>query len=290
MPFDEVVVAEKNIPKAGVMGWPVGHSLSPRLHSFWLQAYGIDGVYEALAVAPEELPSALRSLEEKGFCGVNLTLPHKIAALGLMDALDPAARRIGAVNLVSIDEKGELRGSNTDAFGFEQNLLSSGFQPNGGAAFVLGAGGASRAVLIALQNMGFTEIRIANRTRERAEILARDLTTAACKISVIDWENAPQALNEIALLVNATSLGMEGQEALDFPIHDLPQDAAVTDIVYAPLETDLLRRAKARGHKAVDGLGMLLHQARPSFKAFFGRDPEVTDDLRRAVLKGAKEC
>lgn len=281
---------QKFIPKAGIMGWPVGHSLSPRLHAFWLQAYDIEGAYEALAVEPEKLPSALRALKEKGFCGVNLTIPHKIAALRLMDAVDPFAERIGAVNLVSIDEKGGLRGSNTDAFGFEQNLLSSGFKPDGGAAFVLGAGGASRAVLVALQNMGFEEIRMANRTRERAEILARGLSTAACKISVIDWEKAPQALNEVVLLANATSLGMKGQEALVFSLEKLPQHAAVTDIVYAPLETDLVRRAKARGHKTIDGLGMLLHQARPSFKAFFGRDPEVTDNLRRHVLEGAKEC
>jgi shikimate dehydrogenase len=272
--------------KAGVMGWPIGHSLSPRLHSFWLQNYGIAGSYEAFGVKPEDLPSALHGLEAGGLGGVNLTIPHKVAACAVLDTLDPIARRIGAVNLVIVGERGQLLGCNTDAYGFEQNLLAAGYKPSGGAAFVLGAGGACRAVLVALENMGFTEIRLANRTKEHAELLAQKLSTSQNRISAVTWNQAPQALSDVDLLVNATSLGMTGQPALAFSFEMLPRSASVVDIVYSPVETDLLQRAKQRGHKTIDGLGMLLHQARPSFKAFFGRDPQVTKELRDFVLAG----
>jgi shikimate dehydrogenase len=267
------------------MGWPVGHSLSPRLHGFWLQSYGLKGSYDALAVTPEDLPAALRGLAANGFKGVNLTIPHKVAACGIVDELDGEARRIGAVNLVTVLEGGKLLGRNTDAYGFTQNLLSGGFKPAGGAALVLGAGGACRAVLVALQNMGFMEIRLANRTKEHADTLAKELSTPQCRISVIGWSDAPQALAGVALLVNATSLGMTGQPEVSFSLDKLPPAAFVADIVYTPCETGLLRQAEERGNMTIDGLGMLLHQARPSFKAFFGRDPEVTDELRDFVLK-----
>ena len=269
---------------AGVMGWPIGHSLSPRLHGFWLRAYGIAGNYEALAVKPEDLPSALRDLKAKGFVGVNLTIPHKVEACRIVDTLDPTAERIGAVNLVTVDAEGRLQGSNTDAYGFEQNLLASGYKPSNGTAFVLGAGGACRAVLVALENMGFTEIRLANRTKDRAETLARELQTSQTRIFAIDWAEAQSALTNVDLLVNTTALGMAGQPSLDFSMENLSPSAAVTDIVYTPLETDLLRQARARGHRAIDGLGMLLHQARPAFRAFFGPDPQVTEALRAYML------
>jgi len=275
---------------AGIMGWPIGHSLSPRLHSFWLQLYGIEGSYEAFAVRPEDLPSALRGLKNEGLIGVNLTIPHKVAACGIVDALDPTAQRIGAVNLVTVDEREKLLGSNTDAYGFTQNLLTAGFRPETGAAFVLGAGGACRAVLVALQDMGFADIRISNRTREHAEKLARELTTPQSRISVVEWDQATRTFSGVDLLVNATSLGMTGQPALDFSLETLPRSASVADIVYAPLETDLLRSAKKRGHRTIDGLGMLLHQARPAFKAFFGCDPEVTEEVRKFVLAGEKQA
>jgi len=270
------------------MGWPVSHSLSPRLHGFWLQSHGIAGSYEAFPVTPEGLPAALRALPSQGLRGVNLTVPHKEAACKLVDELDPVARHIGAVNLVTVGEGGRLHGRNTDAYGFAQNLLTSGFTPQNGAAFMLGAGGASRAVIVALADMGFKEIRLANRTPARAEKLAQEFSTSHCKISVVDWQDAPQALNDAELLVNATSLGMTGQPALNFSLDKLPPAATVTDIVYAPLETDLLRQARQRGHRVIDGLGMLLHQARPAFAAFFGRDPEVTEELRRFVLTERK--
>jgi shikimate dehydrogenase len=276
--------------KAGVMGWPIGHSLSPRLHGFWLRHYGIKGSYEAFETKPEDLPSALRGLKANGLAGVNLTIPHKVAACKLVDALDPAAGRIGAVNLVTVDAQSRVLGSNTDAYGFSQNLSASGFKPAGGAAFVLGAGGACRAVLVALEDLGFTEIRIANRTKERAESLAREFSTPQTKIMVVPWKTAPQDISGIDLLVNTTSLGMAGQPPLAFSLETLPSSAFVADIVYAPVETCLLQKAKQRGYRTIDGLGMLLHQARPSFTAFFGREPEVTEELRRFVLSGGKDA
>lgn len=270
--------------KAGVLGWPIGHSLSPRLHGYWLRQYNIEGSYEALEVRPEDLEKTLCGLPEKGFSGVNLTIPHKVAACEIVDELGPMAQRIGAANLVTVGENGRLIGRNTDAFGFEQNLKSAGFKMKNKAACVLGAGGACRAVLVALQNMGFTEIRLSNRTRENAERLANELATEVCGISVVEWDDASGMLSGVDLLVNTTSLGMTGQPSLVFSLENLPREAFVADIVYAPLETDLLREARSRGHRAIDGLGMLLHQARPSFKAFFGVDPDVTEDLRRFVL------
>lgn len=274
--------------KAGVMGWPINHSLSPRLHGFWLERYKIEGRYEAYPVEPAGLPAALRSLKAKGIAGVNLTIPHKVAACSIVDTLDPTGKRIGAVNLVTVEADGSLLGRNTDAYGFEQNILSAGISPKGGTAFVLGAGGACRAVIVALQNLGFAEIRLANRTLDKAEKLARELATPACPISVIGWEIAATNLVDVKLLVNATSLGMEGQPALNFSLENLPKEACVSDIVYTPLKTALLDQAKMRGNKAVDGLGMLLHQARPAFQAFFGIDPEVTEELRKHVLAGRK--
>jgi len=270
--------------KAALMGWPVEHSLSPALHGYWLHHYGIQGQYEALPVKPQDLPNALRSLPAKGLKGVNLTIPHKEAACALVDSLDLTAQRIGAVNLVLIDKEGRLQGRNTDAYGFSQNLLTSGFKRKKGAALVLGAGGAARAVLAALSDMGFSDIRIANRTSGRAEQLAQIFSSPLCKISVLDWQRAYLALDDVELLVNTTSLGMEGQDELLFPLHSLPHMATVADIVYAPLETSLLKAAKQAKHPTIDGLGMLLHQARPSFAAFFGTDPVVTEELRRFVL------
>jgi shikimate dehydrogenase len=275
--------------KAGVMGWPIGHSLSPRLHDFWLRSYGINGKYIALPVSQENLGAALRTLPAQGLVGVNLTVPHKEAACAIVDSLDNSARRIGAVNLVVVGADGHLQGRNTDAFGFTQNLITSGFTLETGAALVLGAGGAARAVIVALIDMGFREIRIANRTIERAEKLAWEFTTENCKITSVAWHDIAHSMHGVSLLVHTTSLGMTGQLPLEIALDMLPQKATVTDIVYAPLETSLLLRARQRGHKTIDGLGMLLHQARPSFAAFFGREPQVTDELRLFVLAGRNE-
>ncbi|MGE3624317.1 MAG: shikimate dehydrogenase [Bdellovibrionales bacterium] len=269
-------------PKAAVLGWPVKHSLSPRLHGYWLHRYGIGGSYESLAVEPAELEKTLRHLPQAGFRGVNLTIPHKEKALAFMQAVDTPAQRIGAVNMVVVGEDGRLEGRNTDAYGFSQSLQEAGVSVRGGAAAVIGAGGAARAAIVALQDMGVSEIRLVNRTRERAEELKAALGGS---LPVFDWAAREDALKDAGLLVNATSLGMQGQPPLDLALDNLPQTAPVTDIVYRPLETDLLRRAKQHGHPTVDGLGMLLHQARPAFAAFFGRDPDVTGDLRRHLLE-----
>jgi shikimate dehydrogenase len=266
---------------AGVMGWPVEHSLSPRVHQFWLSTYNITGNYIKLAVKPERLAIELRALAEKGFCGVNLTVPHKEAAFSIVDRLDALARRIGAINTVIVREDGRLEGRNTDAFGFAENLNTAGFKP-AGPAVILGAGGAARAATAALLEMGVTDIRIVNRTREHAEKLAGNFGLDTPRH---EWGDA-KALEGAQLLINATSLGLAGQPPLEITLDALPTGAWVTDMVYAPLETDLLKRGKARGNKTVDGLGMLLHQARPAFSAFFGRDPAVTDALRSYVLEG----
>ena len=277
---------------AGVVGWPVGHSLSPRLHGFWLEHHGIDGAYLPLAVAPEHFETALRGLGEAGFRGVNVTIPHKRTALALCDEVAPLAARIGAVNTL-VFEDGRLKGSNTDAFGFLENLrqgASAGeppaWDPTAGPALILGAGGAARAVAVALLDAGTPDLRLANRTAARAEALAQELGAQELggQVTAVPWARRGAALEDLALLVNTTSLGMAGEPPLELDLDPLPTGALVTDIVYAPLETDLLARARARGNPVVDGLGMLLHQARPGFEAWFGVAPEVTAELRAFVL------
>ncbi len=270
---------------AGVMGWPIGHSKSPRLHGYWLERYEIDGAYIPLAVNPDKLEVALRSLSVLGFCGVNLTIPHKELAMDIVDHLDPLARRVGAANTIVVRDDGSLEGRNTDVYGFSQNILTGDFMPakEGFSATVLGAGGAARAVVAALQEMGVQDIRIVNRNQERAKALCETLT-GCNSFSVFAWDDTQKAVAGADLLVNATSLGMQGQPPLDIDLTPLSQKAFVTDIVYAPLETSLLAAARARGLQVVDGLGMLLYQAAPAFAAWFGQTPEVTSALRAHVL------
>lgn len=275
--------------RAGVMGWPVDHSLSPKVHGFWLKQYGIAGEYLRLPVAPDDFVRTLKNLAADGFVGANVTVPHKETALLSVDEVHPLARRIGAVNTVVVREDGSLYGSNTDGFGFLENLKAgcAGFDAAEGPAVVLGAGGAARAVVVTLLDAGAPEIRLLNRTRERAEQLAQELSGIGTgSITVGEWDRRDQHLDGATLLTNTTTLGMQGQRALELDLAALPISALVNDIVYAPLETDLLARARARGNQVVDGLGMLLHQARPGFEAWFGRLPEVTDALRAHVLKG----
>ena len=270
---------------AGIMGWPVAHSLSPRLHGHWLLRYGIDGAYVPLPVPPERLEQALSALPALGFAGVNLTIPHKEAAVSLVDRLSPRAKRIGAVNTVVVEADGTLSGDNTDGFGFIAALSESqaGWRAEAGPAVVLGAGGAARAVAVALLDAGVPEVRLLNRTSERARALADDLGGS---VHAVNWTVRAAALDGAALLVNTTSLGMRGQPPLDLALDALPPTALVTDVVYTPLITPLLALAQARGNPVVDGLGMLLHQARPGFRAWFGVDPEVDDDLRAVVAAG----
>ena len=276
------MILSANAKLAGVVGWPVTHSLSPRLHGFWLEHYRIDGAYLPLPIAPARFERTLRSLADAGFRGVNLTLPHKQAGLAACHEVEPLAERIGAVNTV-VFEDGRLEGRNTDAFGFLENLRqgAAAWDAAAGPALVLGAGGAARAVATALVDAGAPEVRLSNRTAARAEALAWAL---GARVVPVPWESRADALDGLALLVNTTSLGMAGQPELDLDLGPLPVAALVTDIVYTPLETPLLARARARGNPAVDGLGMLLHQARPGFEAWFGVAPEVTAELRAFVL------
>lgn len=268
---------------AGVMGWPVSHSRSPRLHGYWLQHYGIDGAYIPMPVRPEHFMDSLRALPKLGFAGANVTVPHKEAALAGVDRCSAEARRIGAVNTIVTMSDGTLEGRNTDGFGFLENLrvAQPGWKAKAGPALVLGAGGSARAAAAALLDEGVPELRIANRSIERAEKLATDL--GGC-IKIYSWDERAVAIADVALLVNTTTLGMTGQPPLELSLEQLPRWAVVSDLIYAPLETPLLAAARARGNPAVDGLGMLLHQARPGFAVWFGVDPEVTPELRAFVL------
>ena len=267
--------------RACVIGWPISHSLSPAIHSYWLKKYGVDGEYVKAAVEPKDFALFIKDLAVNGFCGGNITVPHKIEAHRLCERLDAAAEAIGAVNTVWFDD-GRLAGSNTDAFGFLANLDSNaaGWDRGGGPAVVIGAGGAARAIVWALRQRGFEDIRIANRTKPRAEELAAAFPSA----SGYGFEALSRVLQGAMLIVNTSTLGMKGAPPLNVNLSDVAQDATVCDIVYSPLETDLLSLAHSRGLRAVDGLGMLLHQAVPGFEIWFGVRPEVTPELREAVL------
>lgn len=267
---------------AGVLGWPVAHSRSPRLHGFWLEKHAIDGVYIPMAVRPEDFPEVLRAIPKLGFRGCNLTLPHKEMALALVDRVEPAARRIGAVNTVVVAEDGKLEGRNTDVSGFIDNLKASvpGLDFRYGPAVVLGAGGGARAVVAGLVDEGCPAIHVVNRDVGRARKLVADLGVA----SAHDWAALPGLLQEATLLVNSTSLGMSGAPPLPIDLSPMPAGGVVADLVYAPLETPLLAQARARGLAPVDGLGMLLYQGVAGFEAWFGVRPAVTEELRAWVL------
>jgi shikimate dehydrogenase len=267
---------------AGVIGWPVAQSRSPVLHGHWLKQYGVAGTYLPLPVQPDRLADAIRGLRALGFSGCNVTIPHKRGVLELVDRVDPVAARIGAVNTVVVQDDGRLSGFNTDAYGFLASLrdVRPDFKASSGPIVVLGAGGAARAVVVALLDDGATDIRLTNRTLERAQELAR---IDASRIHVIDWAQRDAALDAAMLLVNTTSQGMVGYPPLDIALDALPTTAMVSDIVYNPLETPLLAAARRRGNTAIDGLGMLLHQAVPAFEAFYGVRPQVSNELRKAV-------
>jgi shikimate dehydrogenase len=272
-----MTILSGNARLAGITGWPVGHSRSPRLHGFWLERHGIDGAYVPLRIEPAHFPTAIRGLMRSGFAGVNVTIPHKVAAFAISDTVEDSARRAGAVNTL-VFENGRIKGSNTDGWGFLENLRSSGVDPVAGPALILGAGGSTRAIAAALLDFG-VNVTIANRTRARAEQLAAELPGLA----VIDWDFRGIALPDHALLVNTTSLGMAGHDPLQIDLDSAADGLTVADIVYVPLETPLLAAARARRIRCVDGLGMLLYQAVPGFRTWFGVDPTVDDPLRRFV-------
>jgi shikimate dehydrogenase len=286
MNADHEPVPRAGVPRAGVLGWPVRHSLSPRLHGHWLKRYGLAGSYELLPVPPQVFAPYVRALLAEGYAGANVTVPHKEAAKDLCDTLDPAAAAIGAVNTL-IFRHGKIVGRNTDAYGFLENLRQArpGWHAADGPAVVLGAGGAARAVVYALLEAGAPEVRVLNRTVSRAERLAAELSGGP-DTPVTGRPLAAAQLEGAALLVNTTSLGMAGHPPLELDLGALPAGALVTDIVYAPLETPLLAAARARDHPTVDGLGMLLHQGRPGFEAWFGRAPEVDAEVRADILRG----
>ena len=267
---------------AGIMGWPVAHSRSPMLHGYWVKELGLSGAYVHLPVRPERLADALKGLSALGFAGCNLTIPHKEPAMRLVDRVDPLATRVGAINTIAVGDDGTLSGFNTDVFGFIECLKEAkpDWRADAGPAAIIGAGGGARAVVAALAERGAKEMRLVNRTFARAEKLAADFGTP---VRVIPWEQRHDALDGASLLVNTTSQGMVGQPPLDLALDRLPKSALVSDIVYIPLETPLLTGARRRGNPVVNGLGMLIHQARPAFEAWFGVLPDATPELRCLV-------
>ncbi|MCF6197832.1 MAG: shikimate dehydrogenase [Hyphomicrobiaceae bacterium] len=269
--------------KACVIGWPIKHSRSPLIHGYWLEKYGIESRYEKVAVRPAELADFLKQLEQNGFVGCNVTVPHKETVFAQADVVHDEANAVNAANTLWL-EGGKLHADNTDIYGFLAHLQQSA--PDwlqGGTVAVLGAGGAARAIVYGLLKSGAaSEVRLCNRTIERARELQSFFKDH--KITVVDWDGRHRALVGCSLVVNTTSLGMEGSPSLDLSLEALPRDAVVADIVYAPLETELLAAARQKGCRTVDGLGMLLHQAVPGFEHWFGVRPEVTDELRDLVI------
>ena len=274
--------ATKEFGLAGIIGMPVAHSRSPVIHNHWLAQFGIPGRYVLFPVPPEKLEAAVRGLSALGLRGCNVTTPHKQAIFPMLDRVDDLARRIGAVNTVVVEKDGTLTGFNNDGNGFIQSLRDAkpDWRPDSGPILVLGAGGASRAVVASLAAQGATEIRVTNRTREKAQEIA-DAVGAA--VGIVPWEQREDALDGIAMLANATSLGSAGKPPLEMPLDRLPRDAIVGDLIYVPPETPLLAAARARGNVTVNGLGLLLNQARPAFNAWFGVMPEITPALRAAI-------
>ncbi|WP_170430746.1 shikimate dehydrogenase [Ruegeria arenilitoris] len=276
-------MTHNRIPLAGVIGHPIAHSKSPQLHGHWLKKYGLDGHYVPMDVAPEDFETVLRSLPKAGFVGTNVTVPHKEAALRVADHVSERASVIGAANTLVFHEDGTIHADNTDGYGFLKNLRSGApdWTPSDGPAVVFGAGGAARAVIQSLLDASVPQILLTNRTRARADQLQEEFGD---RVTVVDWLQAGNVIENAELVVNTTSLGMSGQPELRVPLDGLQPGAVVTDLVYAPLKTHLLQVAEEAGCTTVDGLGMLLHQAVPGFERWFGTRPEVTDDLRAAVL------
>jgi shikimate dehydrogenase len=269
---------------AGVMGWPVMHSRSPMFHNYWLKQHGLAGTYVPLAVRPEHLAGALRGLHPLGFAGVNITIPHKQEAMKIVDEVTALAKAIGAISCVIVRSDGSLAGTNNDCYGFMHAVRQEhpSWRADAGPAVVIGAGGGSRAVCYGLAQEGAREIRLVNRTFERAQEIARGF---GGPIRALPWADRHDALEGAAMAVNTTSQGMVGNAPLDLKLDKLPSSALAADIVYIPLETPFLEQARKRGNRTINGLGMLLNQGRPAWKAWFGIEPEVTAELRAAVEK-----
>jgi len=277
-------MTEARIPLAGVIGSPISHSKSPQLHRHWLSTYGLRGYYIPIDVAYEDLENVLRMMPKMGFVGANVTIPYKEKVLELADQITDRATLIGAANTLIFRKDGRVIADNTDGFGFLENIRQNvpDWDPTVGPAAVLGAGGAARAVVAALSEVGVSEIILSNRTRVRADRLKQDFGK---RVRVVDWVQAGNILEDAALVVNTTSLGMVGKPELRVPLDGLQKGAVVTDLVYAPLKTQLLLRAEEAGCRVVDGLGMLLHQAVPGFERWFGIRPAVDAATRAAALR-----
>lgn len=277
-------MTEARIPLAGVIGHPVAHSRSPRIHRHWLHTLGIQGHYIPMDVAPQDLEHVIRTLPKAGFVGANVTVPHKEAVMAIADQITDRATLIGAANTLIFRPDGKIHADNTDGYGFLENLRSGApdWDPTAGPAVVFGAGGAARAIISALADAGVPEIILTNRTRARAEHLRE---TFGQRVVVADWVQAGNVVEQARLLVNTSSLGMVGNPELRVPLDGLRPDCVVTDLVYAPLKTRLLQVAEEAGCVTVDGLGMLLHQAVPGFERWFGERPEVDAATRAAALR-----
>lgn len=269
---------------AGVMGWPVMHSRSPMMHNYWFKQHGLAGTYVPLAIPPERLTGALRSLHPLGFSGCNVTIPHKQEAMKIVDEVDALARAIGAISCIVVRPDGSLMGTNNDCYGFIQSVKAEqpGWRADAGPVVVIGAGGGSRAICYGLAQEGAREIRLVNRSLERAKAVAQAF---GVPIRALPWEERHDAMEGAAMVVNTTSCGMVGQPALDIRLDKLPKNTLAADIVYIPLETPFLAAARKRGNRTMNGLGMLLNQGRPAWKAWFGIEPEVTAELRAMVEK-----
>ncbi len=272
------------IPLAGVIGSPIAHSKSPQLHGHWLKTYGIPGHYIPMDIASDDLAETIRMLPRMGFAGVNITIPHKEAVLSIADLITDRAILIGAANTLIFRKDGKIHADNTDGYGFMENLKTGApdWDPRSGPAAVLGAGGAARAVIASLLDAGVPEILLSNRTRVRADKLKADFGS---RLQVYDWVQAGNMFDHAALVVNTTSLGMIGKNEMRVPLDGLQRGAVVTDLVYAPLKTQLLETAEQMGCTTVDGLGMLLHQAVPAFERWFGTRPAVDSAARAAALR-----
>lgn len=275
---------DKEVPVAGVIGWPIGHSRSPLIHNFWLRKSGLKGSYVPIAIPPEALEEEVNRLKQQGFSGFNVTIPHKEAIFALVDEKDEAATAIGAVNTVALKSDGTLRGLNTDGLGFIENISSTKTNWKTGTACVIGAGGAARAIVYGLAKAGAPRIEVFNRTEERAQNLVADFQDLGTEVVALPMKTLSERMKDASLLVNTTSLGMTGEPPLDLDLTALSQDALVTDIVYVPLETALLKSARERGNEVVDGLGMLIHQARFAFKAWFDVMPEASREVRDLLV------
>ncbi|MFM2112870.1 MAG: hypothetical protein RLZZ271_1530 [Pseudomonadota bacterium] len=267
---------------AGVMGWPVAQSRSPLIHNHWIKKYGLEGAYGLFPVEPGNVEAAVRGLRALGLAGCNITIPHKVEAMQLMDVVDPLARRIGAINTIHVQADGVMHGYNNDCFGYIQSIRDAkpDWRADDGPVVVLGAGGSARAIVVGLLDAGVPTVRLFNRTLAKARQLADEFGD---KVTALDWREREQALEGAAMLVNTTNQGMYNQPPLEIRLDALPREALVSDIIYIPLETDLLKRARERGHVTVNGLGMLLNQARPAFEKWFGILPKIDPELRQKI-------